>query len=186
MIIFGKRVPCILPSVEIGFLHKYSAVIVNGWTLDGAMTEKAKNLDNDEYIFGTPDEREPKLSGIIIEFARDLFDIAESDEEYERGIVFSIAAWNVAILIEQGLGDINHYIDDMLHSFSIKPGSDEEEDFVDLFLLLVDKKRSEYSNVHRYIIDFEIEQTKNNFCLKVLSLPLHEETMKSFFAKTCH
>ncbi|MBY0272891.1 MAG: SEC-C domain-containing protein [Alphaproteobacteria bacterium] len=136
------------------------------------MGDKVKKQYKDESIMmGTSDELGlDRMSEILLEFAEELLDSAKNDEEKEGIIMMAIIAWNIAIITDEDIESTIDCIDDYLQSLDFKKKSEEKEAVSCVLHALVEKKWIEYPDVQRFIVDFEVIETKDQFRLNVASL----------------
>ena len=94
----------------------------------------------------------------------------KNDQEKEGIIMMAIVAWNIAIIADEDTESAIDYIEDYLRSLDFKKKSEEKEVVSCILLALVEKKRMEHPDIQRFIVDFEVIETKNEFRLNVASL----------------
>jgi hypothetical protein len=136
------------------------------------LMNRAKTRHKDkECSIGTAEEMGlVKMSEIILEFAEDMIELGENDAARENSITLAIVAWNLAVLIESGEKNPLEHLNEFYRMMKIKKNSEEEEALTALVLVLIERKHVEYPHIHRFIDDFEIIETKNDFHLNVASI----------------
>lgn len=133
---------------------------------------KNRHKDKDCSIATAEEMGLAKMSEIILEFADDMIELGENHVARENSIMLAIIAWNLAVLIEAGEVDPSEHLNKFYRMMKIKKNSEEEEALTALILLLIERKHAEYPHIHRFIEDFEIVETKNDFHLNVASVAM--------------
>lgn len=175
----GRNAPCLCGSGKkykkcclLNFKNSENKDSFDQTALLQTMGDKVKKQYKDESIMmGTSDELGlDKMSEILLEFAEELLDSAKSDQEKEDIIMMAVVAWNIAIVADEDTESTIDCIEDYLQSLDFKKKSEEKEAVSCVLHALVEKKRIEYPDVQRFIVDFEIIETKDQFRLNVASL----------------
>ena len=107
------------------------------------------------------------MSQIILDFARPILALDPEREYFEEAISIAVIAWNISLTLEsmpeatvEGL--LQETFDEQLM----------EEDHEELFAqikMLVRRKQKYFSKHGRFIIDFQIMESKDMFHLNILS-----------------
>lgn len=136
------------------------------------MGEKVKKqYKDDSMIMGTSDELGlDRMSDILLKFAKELLENANNDQEKESIIMMAIVAWNISIVADEDPESAIDHIEDYLRTLGFKKKSEDKEVLAFVLLTLVEKKWMDFSDVQRFIVDFEVIETKNEFRFNVASL----------------
>lgn len=118
-----------------------------------------------KVLIDPPDHE--KMSAVILEFARPLLDFAKDDATYRNVISFAIVAWNFAVIREQSGPEA---LEEIMQE-TAKPGSDKAiiESYRPFLEALFQRKRELFPDNHRMILDYKLNQTRDNLNLNVLS-----------------
>jgi len=109
-----------------------------------------------------------KMSEIILEYAEELLEQASTSEEMKSAIFLAISAWNLSLMGENNrTKEIDIFIRDVM---KIEKNSNEWEEIRNMVQALIEKRIADYSEVDRFIFDYEfIQLSKNDFHLNVIS-----------------
>lgn len=107
-----------------------------------------------------------KMSAVILEFADELLEVADTYESQKKVIMLAIMAWNLALDDKMG-SDEN--LAELLQKMCIEEDSQVWNDLFDVLRPLIKKKRTQYASIDRRIMDFEYKKTKRGGHLNVVS-----------------
>ena len=110
-----------------------------------------------------------KMSAVILDLAGFLLEVAHTKERQEAAIAITCAAWNIAVTgAEEKQNLLDSYfetIDDPIH----------EQDTLDIINAIIERKQLLYPEINRLILDYEVNGTKNNLHLNVVSTVPNED-----------
>lgn len=108
-----------------------------------------------------------KMSDVIIRFAAPLMEIAKNDEEDKKALVIAIMIWNLSLIPEEVKASQRNQINKMLGISDEKDHESKQmKEFVDFMLK---RKKAEFPNIHRIILDYDIVETPQGLHLNVVS-----------------
>jgi hypothetical protein len=127
----------------------------------------SKKLKHNNIIPSSPIDSMPKISGAILELAKDMLDFAKNKSERKMAITTACVAWNIAVLATD-----EDSLDRELHHFFATCVEDEQaqEEFTGLILSMVVKKKLLFPDDVRQVVDFEIVDTKTFFSVSVAAM----------------
>lgn len=106
-----------------------------------------------------------KTSDMIGNLAAELLEKAHTPQRRQSAIVLAITAWNLAHL---ELEEEDDAIETFLQSAQIEETFDRQN-LVNLLKILIHKKRMEYPDVHRFVIDYDYQETSTGCHLSIVS-----------------
>lgn len=110
-----------------------------------------------------------KMSAVILDLAGFLLEVVHTKERQEAAIAITCAAWNIAVTgTEEKQNLLDSYfetIDDPVH----------EQDTLDIINAIIERKQLLYPEINRLILDYEVNGTKNNLHLNVVSTVPNED-----------
>jgi len=112
--------------------------------------------------------RAEKMSEVLMEFIEPYKEYATTPEATRRLIIIAIIAWNAAINIyeESEKQDIITQLSEQVMGASGKEG---KKDFLNFTRLLIERKKRYFAENNRYILDYQIVDSKDNYHLSVIS-----------------
>lgn len=156
----------------------------------GPLFQKLENKVKERYkdkqvtLQTTEEAGLDKMSDIILEFASELLDSANSKQEKEGIMSMAIVAWNIAILSDATKLSPIDCIQDFLQTTGIEEeGSEEEEVTAAILLELIIKKQEMFPNISRLVVDFEVKAMRNELQLNVASSEIPMKDSDAFFSR---
>lgn len=151
----------------------------------GPLFQKLENKYKDKPVTLQTAEKAglDKMSDIILEFASELLDSANSKQEKEGILSMAIVAWNIAILSDATKLSPIDCIQDFLQTTGIEEESEEEEVTAAILLGLIIKKQEMFPNISRLVVDFEVKATRNELQLNVASSEIPMKDSDAFFSR---
>jgi len=131
-------------------------------------TETLDEIDQEEH-FG-----ETKMSAIILDYAQDLLELADSKRDQETAITLAIAAWNLSVFKEC---DRDEALANMFREMKIQENSEAFNDMTHIIQTLIYKKQQDYPDINRFIIEHDLVISKNKICLNVASTVLNNKSI---------
>lgn len=123
-------------------------------------TETLDEIDQEEY-FG-----ETKISAIILDYAQDLLELANSKRDQETATMLAIAAWNLSVFKEC---DRDEALASMFREMKIQENSEAFNDMTHIIQTLIYRKQQDYPDINRFIVEHDLVISKNKICLNVIS-----------------
>ncbi|MEZ4631274.1 MAG: hypothetical protein R2880_11285 [Deinococcales bacterium] len=115
-----------------------------------------------KYIQGNPTE--PKLSGVIIDYAEPLLESDEGDEDPQTVLRYAIVLWNLAFLNKDKARE------KFLELFRADTPSSVITNATNMFDMMYQRKQQYFADDKRTVIDFEISILANgDYHLQVAS-----------------
>lgn len=136
--------------------------------LQTELKQKIEKTLEEEVIFLEPNSQPVKMSEIILEFAQDMLRHAYTRSEKKKAIDLACLAWNLALVKHESEEEYEIQLDAFLKQLGIKSQADKN-DLQPLIHALVEKKLSEYSEIDRFIINYQIDFHKDEMMLNVAS-----------------
>ena len=115
-----------------------------------------------------PPKGEPKMSEVLLDFAKPLLPDDATPEEYHVAIPMAAAVWNACL---QPDAEREKLRDEM----AVKFGHGDPHHmvfFLNAFEAMLKQKRELYPNLRRLIVDYEIGLTDQGVTLNVTSAPM--------------
>ncbi|HEY9628917.1 MAG TPA: hypothetical protein V6C84_16570 [Coleofasciculaceae cyanobacterium] len=109
---------------------------------------------------------EAKMSEVLQAFVEPHLDFAHNLEQRRKMFSIALLAWNLALLPqEEQQQEMQKIIDQLCQ------GKDRQaqQDMQEVLEELINRKRKYFSGYHRYILDFELQETAQDFHLSVVS-----------------
>jgi hypothetical protein len=140
-----------------------------------------KNLEQlgmaKDLLINPPDQA--KMSEVLLEFARPLLDPSGDDEHFDKAIALAAASWNAALLpAEKQEASIEGVIDKISSSGARDADTAREinANLKEIVLMLLERKRSQFPDNKRIIVDYQISSSKDQRNVLVAStLPSSDE-----------
>jgi hypothetical protein len=108
-----------------------------------------------------------KMSEIILEYADELIDMADTKESKENAIRIAIAAWNISFYEKE---QRKEKIEEFLHAIKLKENSNDWNEARDVLQELINKKLENYSFFDRFIVDYEFfKLSSGDYHLNIIS-----------------
>lgn len=128
------------------------------------LMQSAKNGLGNNIIF--TDQHDFKMSEIILEFAEDLLERAQTDKQKNTAIGTACMAWNLALLDEAERFE-------KLEKFCAEISNVDQqfkESVTDILLLLIERKITDYANINRFIAAYEFTDMGDHLQLDIASV----------------
>jgi len=107
-----------------------------------------------------------KMSEVLLAFIEPYRELATTREAYEKLITVAMVAWNAALLPkDKREGFLDEAINPVLSSL----GNKAVQDFKAIVNELIKRKEHLFPNNRRFIVSYELSETKNNYHLSVAS-----------------
>jgi len=127
------------------------------------LSEKIKSRG---AILSPQTDEMPKISGAILDLAKDMLDTAKNKSHRKMAILVACTAWNIDALFPEDRH--NEKINDF---FKTDIDDIEVQDlFRQIILAMIEKKKLLYSDDMRVVVDFEIVDTKTYFSVNVAAM----------------
>ncbi|MBW4660420.1 MAG: hypothetical protein KME15_17240 [Drouetiella hepatica Uher 2000/2452] len=111
---------------------------------------------------------EVKMSEVLQAFVEPHLDFAATKEQRQKLFAIAILAWNLALLSEE---QQQKEMEDIIAQMSMGKDRQAEQDIREILEELTERKRRLFPNHRRYILDFDVRETRNDFHLSVISSP---------------
>lgn len=135
-------------------------------TLDKLARRVKRKLKETDVIINP--NGEVKMSEVLQAFIEPYLDFAIDRDQREKMFTIAIFAWNLALLPpEQQQQATKEMIDETLG----KQDRQAKQDMREIVEELIERKRKFFPDNQRYILDFELKETRNDFYLSVISAP---------------
>jgi len=116
-----------------------------------------------------PPVDEEKMSAVILRFVEPYSELVSSKQAFERLIVLAMVAWNATLL--EG-----HARQELLDLFkgTLPSDSDQEwqPDIEQLLAKLMRRKERHFADDQRFIIDYRVSESRDEYNLAISSTPL--------------
>ncbi|HEY5575006.1 MAG TPA: hypothetical protein VIK64_18445 [Anaerolineales bacterium] len=119
-----------------------------------------------------PSSEDAKISATLLEFIAPFRKSAPTDEAYRRLIALAIIAWNAAILPEIGRKEL---IDTTVNSIVTSAGEEWREEAENSLKMLIKHKERYFADDKRFILDYRLTDTGNEYRLSVASVAVSED-----------
>ncbi len=106
-----------------------------------------------------------KMSEIIIEYADELLNYADTIEQKEKAIMLAVVAWNLGLTDKK-----EQEIENFLKTMKIKKQSNNWDDLFNILQGLIYKKQAQYASIKRFIVDYQFVKLDDGFHLNIASL----------------
>lgn len=116
---------------------------------------------------------ELKMSGVILDLADFLLKAAKTKAQHESAIAITCIAWNIAVLGPEHGQKCWDAFCNKIDSFDYK------EDIDEIMNAIITKKRDNYSQIGRIIVDYDLLMNKNDVHLTIMSVVPEEELLES-------
>jgi hypothetical protein len=127
----------------------------------------AEKLKSSNIIPSSPIDSMPKISGSILELANEMLESAKNKSQRKSAIVAACVAWNIAVAADSE-DSLQHGLNDFFES-SFQDPQDQDE-FRQVILSLVLKKKLLFPDDMRLVFDFEVVDTKTFFTVNVAAI----------------
>lgn len=127
----------------------------------------AEKLKNQNVMLSSPIDSMPKLSAAILELAKDMLASARNKSERKTAITIACVAWNIAVVADDQDSlqhELNHFFTTCVED------RQNQNDFTQIILSMVTKKKLLFPDDVRLVVDFEIVDTKTYFSVNVASM----------------
>ena len=114
---------------------------------------------------------EGKMSEVLEAFVEPYMEAAQSRDERLKLLSVAVAAWNLALAPEeQQQQDLENLVNEIC-------GEDRQakQEMREILEELMERKRSSFADIRRYIFDFELQESRNDIHLTVVSAPMPED-----------
>jgi hypothetical protein len=127
----------------------------------GAGTVRDPSLSDFELAYGPI----PKLSAVILDYAKPLLDAARTPNGEENAIHFSIVCWNAFLLpLDQAWEHLESSVDQFAN------GNNEfKQDILAMFEMMQARKLQHFADDHRFVLNYHLTRTATGFNLDVIS-----------------
>jgi hypothetical protein len=106
-----------------------------------------------------------KMSEVLLEYAQPLLENAETQAEMDKALAFAVFAWNTSLIPP---AEQKKSILALFEKLSINdPG--EQADFMAMLAMMIIRKRQEFSDINRVIVNYRITDTGADFHVSVVS-----------------
>lgn len=116
-----------------------------------------------------PPADEEKMSAVILRFVDPYRDLVSSKEAFERLIVLAMVAWNASLLEGDARQELLDVFKETLPSDSDLEG---QADFEQVLAQLMRRKERYFADLRRFIIDYRVSETRDEYNLAIISTPL--------------
>jgi len=107
-----------------------------------------------------------KMSEVLLAFIEPYRELATTREAYEKLITVAMVAWNAALLPKDKR---DAFLDEGINPVLSSLGNKAIQDFKVIVNELIKRKERLFSNNRRFIVSYELSETKNNYHLSVAS-----------------
>jgi hypothetical protein len=118
----------------------------------------------DEYEVRYEPDGVAKMSEVVLDFIEPYVKYAKTDEAYKKLIVVAIFAWNAALLPER---ERRTTVKKMVKKLPLSRS--EARDMRGTVEELVERKSKHFAEYDRFILDYQLTETRNGFHLSVAS-----------------
>ncbi|OPL12921.1 MAG: hypothetical protein AVO38_14350 [delta proteobacterium ML8_D] len=110
-----------------------------------------------------------KMSEILLEFAKPLTDLCESDRAFCSAIELSSIAWNSSFFPRK---KINKLTEESIEKYI---GNQDKEIVKEMLSMMIERKKEIFSHVKTMIVNLEITYKDGEHQLNVMSAPINEK-----------
>jgi len=126
-------------------------------------TEKSAQQLGGQTVWATGGQ---KMSEVIIDFAQPLLDQVYDDQAKKKILAFAVTAWNVALLPKDERAKL---MEELIQSQKRLAGTREEKYLRAMLEMLVERKRTHFADISRFVLDFEFVDMEDEFRFNVAS-----------------
>lgn len=116
-----------------------------------------------------PSSDEEKMSAVILKFVEPYRELVQSKQAFEQLIVVAMVAWNASLL--EG-----HARQELLDLFKGALPSDSDQEWQpeieQLLAKLMRRKARHFADNNRFIIDYRVSESRDEYNLAIISTPL--------------
>ncbi len=123
----------------------------------------ANRFDN-KFILSDNESQKIKMSAVILEFADEILDQAQTKSQRESAVSIACVAWNMALL---GSNASESAKEDIFKKFA--DSNQEIEDIDNILSFLIRKKLNKYPHVNRFVVDYQYTEVNGDRRLNVAS-----------------
>ena len=124
-----------------------------------------KTLEGKQIVFKSSGE---KMSKVLLEFIEPYKQRATTPEAYRKLIALAVVAWDAALL--EGTEKQN-LITQSTETILGTAGEEWRKDLQHILTMLIERKERYFADNKRYIMDYHVSETKDNYHLSVISTP---------------
>jgi hemerythrin len=124
-----------------------------------------KTLEGKQIVFKSNGE---KMSEVLLEFIEPYKKHATTPEAYRKLIALAVIAWDAALL--EG-SEKQNLITRSTETILGTAGEEWRKDLQHILTMLIERKERHFADNKRYIIDYQVSETKDNYHLSVISTP---------------
>lgn len=123
----------------------------------------AEKLKREDITLSPPVDSLPKISGAILDLAKDMLDSASNKSQRKTAVTVACTAWNIAVLIPENRIDeeINHFFEACVYD------TEDRGLIREIMRSMIAKKKALYLDDRRLVVDFEVVDTKTFFSVNV-------------------
>ena len=114
-----------------------------------------------------------KMSEVLLAFIEPYQELAPTREAYEKLITVAMVAWNTALLPKD---QRQRMLDEAIKPILTSSGTKAAQDFKAIMNDLIERKERLFPNNRRFIVSYELSETKDNYHLSVASTTHRDET----------
>ena len=107
-----------------------------------------------------------RMSEVLLEFVEPYLEFADTEETYQRLLMVAVMAWNASLFPE---GEGQDMIDRVLQKATPAVPEELKTDLGEIVSMLIARKRRDFSEYTRAIVDFELTDTGSGYRLLVAS-----------------
>lgn len=108
----------------------------------------------------------PKISGAILDLAKDRLDLARNKSQRKTSITAACTAWNIAVLVPE-----DHHYEEINNFFKTEVDDTEVQAlFTRIMLSMIEKKKWLHPDDQRVVVNYEIVDTKKYFSINVAAM----------------
>lgn len=111
---------------------------------------------------------EAKMSEVLQAFVEPHLSFAVNKEQRQKLFAIAILAWNLALLPEE---QQQEKMEEIIAQMSLGKDRQAKQDVREILEELTERKRKVFPNNRRYILDFDVRETRDDFHLSVISSP---------------
>jgi len=111
-------------------------------------------------------EGETKMSEVLKDFVKPYLDPIKTMERRQKLLAIAAFAWNIALLPED---QQQAELDNIVQSLSKNQGPQFQQDAREILEALIERKQTHFAHHRRYILDYELKESPDEFFLSVVS-----------------
>ncbi|MBD2156164.1 hypothetical protein [Leptolyngbya sp. FACHB-16] len=117
-------------------------------------------------------EGEIKTSEVLEAFVKPFLNATKNTEQRKKLLAIAAFAWNITLLPED---QQQAEIDNIVQSIAGSDNPQLEQDTREILAELMERKLAYFASHRRYILDYELKETPNDFFLSVVSTDLDSQ-----------